>query len=78
MTKALEAKKEEAPLRVLNELLKTANLPIEIFIENDEQIFAKKLGGDPYSIAELSDGERNAVLIGATAYALCSGATNML
>ena len=44
VTKALEAKKEEAPLRVLNELLKTANLPIEIFNENDEQIFAKKLG----------------------------------
>ena len=65
VTKALEAKKEEAPLKVLNELLKTANLPIEIFIENDEQIFAKKLGGDPYSIAELSDGERNAILIGA-------------
>ena len=67
VTKALEAKKEEAPLKVLNELLKTANLPIEIFIENDEQIFAKKLGGDPYSIAELSDGERNAILIGANA-----------
>ena len=62
---ALEAKKVESPLKVLNELLKTANLPIEIFIENDEQIFAQKLGGDPYSIAELSDGERNAVLIGA-------------
>ena len=44
MTKALEAKKEEAPLKVLNELLKTANLPIEIFIENDEQIFAKNSG----------------------------------
>ena len=65
VTEALEAKKEEAPLKVLNELLKTANLPIEIFIENDEQIFARKPGGDPYSIAELSDGERNAVLIGA-------------
>ena len=65
VTEALEAKKEEAPLKVLNELLKTANLSIEIFIENDEQIFTRKFGGDPYSIAELSDGERNAVLIGA-------------
>ena len=65
VTEALEAKKEEAPLKVLNELLKTANLSIEIFIENDEQIFARNFGGDPYSIAELSDGERNAVLIGA-------------
>ena len=56
VAEALEAKKVESPLKVLNELLKTANLPIKIFIENDEQIFAQKLGGDPYSIAELSDG----------------------
>ena len=63
---ALEAKKEEAPLKMLNEILKTANLHIEIFIENDEQIFARKSGSDPYSIAELSDGERNAILIGAS------------
>ena len=65
VTDAIEAKKKEAPLKVLNDILKTANLPIEIFIENDEQIFAKKLGGNPYSIAELSDGERNAILISA-------------
>ena len=66
VAEALAAKKEEAPLKVLNEILKIANLPIEIFIENDEQILARKLGGDPYSIAELSDGERNAILIGAS------------
>ena len=63
---ALAAKKEESPLRVLNELLKISNLPIEISIENNEQIFARKLGSAPYSIAELSDGERNAILIGAS------------
>ena len=74
VTEALETKKEEAPLKVLNELLKTANLPIEILIDNDEQIFAKKCGGDPYSIAELSDGERNAVLIAANVLTADSGA----
>ena len=63
VTNAMEAKKIESPIKVLNDVLKTANLPIDIFIENDEQIFAKKLGGNPYSIAELSDGERNALLI---------------
>ena len=73
VAEALEAKKVESPLKVLNELLKTANLPIEIFIENDEQIFAQKLGGDPYSIAELSDGERNAVLIGANVLTVDAG-----
>ena len=66
VAEALKAKKKEAPLKVLNELLKTANLPIEIFIENDEQILARKENCDPYSIAELSDGERNAILIGAS------------
>ena len=66
VAEALAAKKEESPLKVLNELLKTANLPIEVFIENDEQILAIKEGCDPYSIAELSDGERNAILIGAS------------
>ena len=66
VAEALKAKKEEAPLKVLNQLLKIANLPIEIFIENDEQILARKEGCDPYSIAELSDGERNAILIGAS------------
>lgn len=65
VAEALDAKKQEAPLKVLNEILQTANLPIEISIENDEQIFARKLGGNPYSVAELSDGERNALLISA-------------
>ena len=63
---ALAEKKEESPLKVLNELLKIANLPIDISIEKGEQLFARRLGSAPYSIAELSDGERNAILIGAS------------
>ena len=63
---ALAAKKEDSPLKILNELLKISNLPIDISIENREQLFAKRLGSAPYSIAELSDGERNAILIGAS------------
>ena len=62
---ALNVKKADAPIKVLNELLKVSNLSIQIFIENNEEIFAKKPSGTPYSIAELSDGERNAILIGA-------------
>ena len=73
VTEALAAKKEEAPLKVLNELLKIANLPIEISIENDEQIVARRLGSAPYSIAELSDGERNALLIGANVLTAAPG-----
>ena len=63
---ALAEKKKESPLKVLNELLRIANLPIDISIENREQLFATRLGSAPYSIAELSDGERNAILIGAS------------
>ena len=63
---ALAEKKEESPLKVLNEILKVANLPIDISIENGERLFARRMGSAPYSIAELSDGERNAILIGAS------------
>lgn len=54
---------KRAPLALLNHLLKLANLPIDVTLENDEQLFARRAGGQPYSIAELSDGERNAILI---------------
>jgi ABC-type lipoprotein export system ATPase subunit len=57
--------RKEAPIRSLNELLRLSNLPIEISVREQEQIFASKSGSTPYSIAELSDGERNALLIGA-------------
>jgi ABC-type cobalamin/Fe3+-siderophores transport system ATPase subunit len=66
MDRVNELRKVESPLAALDELLKVANLPIEISIENDEQLFAQKSGGTPYSIAELSDGERNAILIAAS------------
>ncbi|MDE2783395.1 MAG: AAA family ATPase [Gemmatimonadota bacterium] len=70
---ALAQKKEEAPLKVLNELLKVSNLPIDISIENGERLFAKRLGSAPYSIAELSDGERNAILVGANVLTAAPG-----
>lgn len=54
---------KQAPLASLNHLLKLANLPIEVTLQNNEQLFACRMGGQPYSIAELSDGERNAILI---------------
>ncbi|NOY16220.1 MAG: AAA family ATPase [Gammaproteobacteria bacterium] len=58
--------KTQAPLSILNGLLATANLGIEIQIKKDAKLVAVKNGGTPYSIAELSDGERNALLIGAS------------
>lgn len=54
---------EEAPLKAINTLLVQSNIPIEIDVIENEQIVARKNGGPPYSVAELSDGERNALLI---------------
>lgn len=56
---------KQAPIQEINELLAISNIPIEITLGKDEQLFASKNGSEPYSIAELSDGERNALLIGA-------------
>jgi ABC-type cobalamin/Fe3+-siderophores transport system ATPase subunit len=55
--------KIQAPLQAINELLAISNIPILITLGKDEQLFASKNGSLPYSIAELSDGERNALLI---------------
>ena len=54
-----------APLAQINELMKAANLPIEIEVEARQRVMARKNGGGAYSVAELSDGERNAFLIAA-------------
>ncbi len=58
-------RQERSPISKLNGLLKLGNLPITISIEENQQLFASKQGNEPYSIAELSDGERNAVLLAA-------------
>ncbi len=55
----------DAPITIINELLELASLPIVISVHENERILATKKGSTPYSIAELSDGERNALLIAA-------------
>lgn len=62
---AKELRKKDAPIKIINELLKLSNIPIEITIRENAQVVASKNGSAPYSIAELSDGERNAILIAA-------------
>jgi energy-coupling factor transporter ATP-binding protein EcfA2 len=57
--------KEEGPIKIINDLLRLSNIPIEIFVGENDQIVAKKCGGKSYGIAELSDGERNALLMAA-------------
>jgi ABC-type lipoprotein export system ATPase subunit len=62
---AKELAKKDAPIKIINELLRLSNLPIEISVQESEQVVASKSGGTKYSISELSDGERNALLIAA-------------
>ena len=52
--------KKDAPIKTINELLRLSNIPIEISVRESDQVIASKCGGSPYSIAELSDGERSA------------------
>jgi ABC-type cobalamin/Fe3+-siderophores transport system ATPase subunit len=54
---------DQSPLQAINELLAISNIPISIRLGKDDELLASKKGSAPYSIAELSDGERNALLI---------------
>ncbi len=63
LTLAQSLSKKDAPTKLINELLQVSNLPIEISGQEHEKVLATKSGSPPYSIAELSDGERNALLI---------------
>lgn len=57
--------KKDAPIKIINELLRLSNVPVEISVRQNEEVVASKSGSTPYSIAQLSDGERNALLIAA-------------
>ncbi len=63
---AKELRKKDAPIKIINELLKLSSIPVTIAIHENAQIVASKNGSPPYRIAELSDGERNAILIAAS------------
>jgi ABC-type Mn2+/Zn2+ transport system ATPase subunit len=65
--------RQDAPIKVINELLRLSNIPIEISVIESDQVLASKCGCAPYSIAELSDGERNALLIAATVLTVKNG-----
>ncbi|RWK20778.1 MAG: ATP-binding cassette domain-containing protein [Mesorhizobium sp.] len=62
---AMQLSGQSAPLKRINRLINLSNMPIEISAHADDQIMASKNGSPLYSIAELSDGERNALLVSA-------------
>jgi hypothetical protein len=55
----------DSVFKVMNRMLRLANLDISVSIQNNDEIVATRSGSKPYSIAKLSDGERNAILIAA-------------
>jgi hypothetical protein len=65
--------KEGAPIKVINELLRLSNIPIVLSIKANEEVVASKSDSPPYSIAQLSDGERNALLIAANVLTVTPG-----
>lgn len=57
--------KATAPIARLNNLFAISNLPIRLSVHEGPQLKASRNGGTPYSVARLSDGERNALIIAA-------------
>ena len=56
---------EDSPLETINRLLELSNLSVAMSIENGEEIRASRPGLASYTMHEMSDGERSAVLIAA-------------
>ena len=58
-----EFAKKDPPIATINTLLERSNIPIEIKIRSNERLMASKNGGPEFSAVQLSDGERNSLLI---------------
>lgn len=65
--------KQQAPINRINDLLRLSNIPIEISVQSNEQVLASRRGSPTYSVAELSDGERNALIIAANVLTVPAG-----
>ena len=70
---SVAAEENEDPLEALSELLRSANLHFNFTVDRNASIVANKLDRDPYSAAEMSDGERNALLLTAEVLTVPSG-----
>ena len=61
------------PLEIMSRLLQQSNLPVTLELDGNEKMLARKKGSEPYSIAQLSDGERNVILIASEVLAVSPG-----
>jgi ABC-type cobalamin/Fe3+-siderophores transport system ATPase subunit len=64
---------KDGAFSTLNRLLRLANLDISVSVEANDEIMATRNCSEPYSIAKLSDGERNAILIAANVLTVPAG-----
>ena len=53
----------QSPIAKMNDILRISNLHFQVEVSEGSKLNARRDGHLPYSIAELSDGERNALLI---------------
>ena len=56
---------EDSPIATINELLRQSNMQITVGVRANDKVVARKDKGAAYGVQELSDGERNALLIAA-------------
>ena len=67
--KCAEARKisveSSSPFDQINELLDYGKLNVTVENSNDQDLLARRSRGEPFSIAEMSDGERSAMIIAA-------------
>lgn len=82
ITRAVDARKadevsklsaKDGAFAILNRLLRLANLDIAVSVEANDEIMATRRGSKHYSIAKLSDGERNAIIIAANVLTVSAG-----
>ncbi len=82
ITRAVDAKNaneleklsaKDGVFATLNRLLRLANLDIVVSVQANDEIMATRNGSKPYSIAKLSDGERNVILIAANVLTVPAG-----
>ncbi len=60
------ARELASPFKSINKLIRAGNLSVQIEAATGEEILAYHVEGQPFSMAELSDGERNAIILAAT------------
>ena len=70
---AIQCSEISAPITIINELLEQSNLPIKISIRENQRIMVTRNSGPEYSAAQLSDGERNVLLLAGNVLTASSG-----